>query len=102
MRAVVARPGCPPVEVDTTGELAAVQALVGGYLELLPNRGPRDGLDVFVNEEGLLRALPFNRTVRGFPVVGPVVVLASTPEGDTRGLTPDEVARALRLLEGGA
>lgn len=57
-------------EVAKKDELAQMQALVGGYVEVV--RGPR-GIEAYVNEEGTLRGLPINRRLSGLlgqPIVG--------------------------------
>lgn len=55
-------------------DLAAMQEVVGGYIELVV---PQDGVDVYVNEEGLLKSLPYNLLVSklsGRVLVGDAVV----------------------------
>lgn len=94
IRVVVARPGCEPVVASIGNNLDAMQGVVGGYIELVPV----NGLDLWVNEEGLLIGLPFNRMIGGTPMVGTILVASSNEEGDTIGLTDAQVASAMALL----
>lgn len=94
IRIVLARVGEAPVVTDIENTLEAMQATVGGYVECVRV----DDLDVWLNEDGLGLSLPFNRTVAEYPLVGPIFVAASNEDGDTLGLTDDQVRRAIALL----
>ena len=94
MTVVIARPASRPVVAQIENTLAAMQAVVGGYVECLH----MEGLDLWINEEGLAEGLPFNIEVDGVTLVGNVLVAGVTPDGDTRSLTPGEVEQALALL----
>lgn len=81
--------------------LDAMQAAVGGYIELFmqsPSRHREDvAIDFYCHEEGRLIGLDPNVGVyagRGafFSIVGPVLVTASNRDGETIGLTDDELA----------
>ncbi|PKQ16733.1 MAG: hypothetical protein CVT67_02885 [Actinobacteria bacterium HGW-Actinobacteria-7] len=85
------------VEVDNT--LQALQTAVGGYVERLPLR---DGVDMFVNEEGLLLSLPRNelatRLAEGYQVhpqqvaiVGDALVLGEVNTSGDSTDVPDWV-----------
>ena len=94
IRIVVAPVGEAPFETVIDNTLEAMQFLVGGYIEPI-----RVGdLDVWINEEGLIMNLPYNRTVEGYPITGTIFVAASNEEGDTLGLNDDQTKRAIRLL----
>lgn len=94
IRVVVAPVGQEPFETVIDNTLEAMQFLVGGYIEPI-----RVGdLDVWINEEGLLMNLPYNRTVAGQPIAGPMFIAASTEDGDTIGLDDGQVKRAIALL----
>lgn len=86
--------------------LVFLQEEVQGYIEHLDITCKGKFLDMWVNEEGLLRGLPYNALAsyivnqtwieHHVPVdepyiVGNVVITAGTPDGDNRGLTLDEV-----------
>ncbi len=89
-----------------TDNLPIMQNAVGGYVEHLDITCKGFGLDMWVNEEGLLRGLPYNALAsyivnqtwieHHVPVdepyiVGDIVISGGTPDGDSRGLTLDEV-----------
>jgi hypothetical protein len=61
------------VEMREDGGLAALQALVGGYIEPWPVRVP--GLTIYVNEDGIALGLPVFALVDGCTARGPVVVV---------------------------
>lgn len=88
--------GKPPEVVDIPAGLESLQKEVGGYIEVV---GIRNGIDAYVNEEGFLIGLPFNRVIpttfgggRLVPVAGNVVVAGHNDEGDTVSLTNEQVA----------
>lgn len=95
-------PGKAPEVAFIDKGLDALQKEVGGYIEVL---GIKSGIDAYVNEEGLLDGLPFNRFLptlwgggRLIPVVGPAVIAGHDDEGETIGLTDGQVADLLSVL----
>jgi hypothetical protein len=94
IRVVIARAGCQPIVTEIESSLSAMQKVVGGYLDCVRV----GGLDLWVNDEGLLEGLPFNRMIEGVALVGPILVAGSNEEGDTIGLTDGQVVEALDLL----
>lgn len=71
--------------------LEMLQELVGGYIEMAPAPGlTRNKIGVLVNEEGLLKKLPFNLFWGGNPIVGTVVFVRVAGE-DFAGLTDDQI-----------
>ena len=95
MKCVHAPAGADPVVVEIKGELAEIQQLVGGYLE--PVTG--DGWHAYFDEDGRMKGLPVNVRAsaflrhmgwRGQYVVGDVVFLGDTPEGEETDL-PEEI-----------
>lgn len=90
LRAIRVEPGREPVETSLSGAdtLAALQAEVGGLIELVPLS---DEVDAYVNEEGLMLRLPPNRVLMTpwapRPVVGNIIVVAHNDAGETIGLT---------------
>lgn len=92
------------MRVAESPELALIddgtlQEEVGGYIDVV---AMADGVDAFVNDEGLLDGLPFNcqlPTTRGLvPVVGDVVFAGHDGEGETISLTDAQVAHWLPIL----
>jgi len=68
-----------PLDPEEGYSLAELQAMVGGYVEVvqLPND---DGLIMIVNEEGRLKGLPENWAASGIAgrrIVGPALVCRS-------------------------
>lgn len=100
IKVVIANPGEKSEAVEINDTLEAFQKIVGGYIEILPDR-MGDGLDILINEDGRGRELPPNRIIRSFGIVGPILVTASTSEGEPRSLTDDEVALARLMLGDG-
>lgn len=71
-----------PVETDTDKQLAQLQRIVGGYIELVPYPAILDGkkAHIFVNEDGLSLGLPTNVSATGLTggihhIVGVAVVV---------------------------
>lgn len=64
---------------DDSVDLQQLQGLVGGMIELVqPQTATLRGADIWVNEEGLIHRLPFNRVASaatGVPLVGDVVIV---------------------------
>lgn len=94
--------------------LKFMQETVGGYVEHLDITCKGFGLDMWVNEEGLLKSLPYNALAsyivnqtwieHHVPVdepyiVGDIVITGGTPDGDARGLTLDEMRAIARMSE---
>lgn len=84
---------------DAEDSLGQLQRAVGGYIERVPLELQR-GIDLFVNEEGLLNGLPLNRVLTEFATQdsgwielrGDGVFAAHDGEGETVGLTEAECA----------
>ena len=61
----------------TAPTLEEAQKIVGGYVEMV--RSPTNpDIQILVNEEGLLRGLPFNESATeacGTGIVGPAIIL---------------------------
>ena len=72
IRVIVKNPGEAPEEREVPNTLAALQALVGGYIEPVPLA--RDAVSL-VNEAGKLRGLAPNVMYMGDVLVGPVVIV---------------------------
>lgn len=86
------------IPFDEGNSYGQIKDAVGGYIELapipaIPTKEPY-GIDCFVDEEGLLKYLPFNerlmtfaRPVYDLPLVGDAVFVAHDADGETVGLT---------------
>ena len=86
MKAIRKKPGCAPEIIEVENTLKALQAEVGGYIEVitLPY-----GAAIICNEEGRILGLPDNCRVRGVDFVGTVLIvgtkgdeLCDVPEAD--------------------
>ena len=102
IRAVRIEVGQEPEIVFIEKSLEALQKEVGGLIELV-SLDPK--IDAFVNEEGLLQGLPFNRYLpttygggRLIPVVGNVIIVSHDAEGDTKGLTEAQAKKLIAKL----
>ena len=104
VRIVRKKVGQPAVEAHIGSGLDPMQSEVGGLIEAVWLN--RDGLTLYCNEEGLLRGLPRNVGL-GVPLDAPLRTLwlhgdlfvgGVDAEGDSRSLTDDEVAYAMRLF----
>ncbi len=81
--------------------LTTLQFYVGGYVELV-RIAP--GIDLYVNEEAILRQMPPNRVFsthwgQNVPILGDAVLVASNDEGETVGLTPEQAAEWLEKMK---
>lgn len=96
--------------VDTLPNLAALQKVVGGYLECLTLR-ENPNVHMYLNEEGKLDGLPGNRLatelaehyIPGFAshdiICGDVVLLGSTRDGEEDHLPEDVFATVNQIRE---
>ena len=102
IRVIVCRVGeAPKVEFIEDG-LKPMQDIVGGYIERVALDGEPvsgRGVDLWLNEEGLIIGLPPNRLARqiplyrgDLPLMGNFFIAAHNSMGDTLGLTEDECA----------
>ena len=93
-------------EVELEGDggilLKTLQDAVGGWIE----RWSFSGFDMFINEEGKLRQLPFNPVAtrvsgilaHGDCIVGNAIVCAHDAEGKTVGLSDVQELELRRML----
>ena len=89
-----------PYLKETDGTLEALQNLVDGYIEPAAPVQLRDmGMEMLVNEEGLLRHLPFNENLFPFFYVGTAVLVGVDGESFT-SLTIDQLSGANAFLAG--
>ena len=101
MRAVLFEINETPMEIEYTGELSQLQSAVNGLVECVQFRIEDKYFDAWVNEEGLLRGLPENEFIsdligfafqnKEFRIVGNVLITGQSVDGETRGLSDDEM-----------
>ena len=93
LRVVIKRPGEPAQNASVLSTLEAAQAVVEGFIDVVR---VADGVDLVVNDEGLLQRLAHNFIVVGdcgpIPIVGPAFFVAVDDAGDFRSLSDDQVA----------
>ena len=85
-------------EPDTKPDLRYMQGKVGGLIEKVQTEYSGEGweLDVWGNEEGKINGMPQTVYRRdGERLHGPLLVLASDPNGDSQWLTMAEAARIM-------
>jgi len=92
---VMVKADSPEIEVfEMNNTLEALQEAVEGYIEAVT---VSDNMTMWVNEEGLLKDLPYNFTVirQTYPtlsnIVGNVVVTRVTDAGDNASLTESDI-----------
>jgi hypothetical protein len=96
---VVKKPGEEPevVRWDKITSEAHKEMIDGGWLEAI--RIPDETFDIWMDEEGKLKGLPINF---GLPwddvIVGPAFFAMIDEEGETIGLTPENILRIGRFL----
>lgn len=70
IRIFIKRPDVAVEAIEVPNTLEALQELVGGYIEAIPLF---PNIVVIVNEEGVLKGLPFNMYLSGHCLCGPVL-----------------------------
>lgn len=83
---VIVRQGERPVVGQIAGTLESMQAIVGGYIEVV-RRPELGGLDLVCNEEGMLDDLAPN----GCGILGPYFFSKGNAEGDFVSLSEVDV-----------
>ena len=72
MKIIYKAPGKNPELREIHNDLAALQQLVGGYIETVT---VAPDACIICNEEGRLMGLPYNCTICGVSFVGPVLIV---------------------------
>lgn len=88
--------GCTVVPVDIDNTLEALQAAVDGYIETVPLVA--DKAVMIVNEEGLLRGMPYNAfatLIAARNIVGPALIVGVDGEEFTD--IPTEIANSVKI-----
>lgn len=96
---VVVEPDKKPYAKMIKNDLAAMNEIVGGYIEIINLGRNNTGamIAVTVNEEGKLEGLPMNRKIVGFDIlVGNFFITAYNLEGDNISLTKQEAEFYIR------
>lgn len=76
-------------------DLAAMQEIVGGYIEMVS----LGGLDVYFNEEGRVLGLPHNRVLGGYEILGTLFVSRTDDRGESVSLTKEQAERVVQVLD---
>jgi len=92
---VKAEPGKEPESVGIENDLKPMQALVDGYIE--GHSLPGTPFMLFVNEDGRMKGLAFNRRLNGFAFCG-TMVIAKVSGSENVTMDEDEVKQAKELL----
>lgn len=90
---MVKQPGHPPFRVSCLNELKALQSLVYGYIEVLQ---VAEDLLIICNEEGKLMGLPYNCTLLGEQLAGPIVFVGV--DGEDFDSCPLTISQAKELF----
>lgn len=90
--------GAPPEVRDIDPGLESMQAVVGGYIQLVPLCG--GPLEVCCNEEGKLDELPYNRHFGDDILCGQFFVTKTGRSGNAQSLTAADVADATAYFRG--
>ena len=100
IKLVVFPVGKEPEVREIPDGLKPLQDVVGGYIDIR-HIDPL-GLDLLVNDEGLINGMPLNRIdpYLGQPLAGDFAVIGHTPGGNTRSLTDKEIERAIDFYRG--
>lgn len=110
---VTARVDAPALVQSFDGSLAAMQKLVGGYIECV-HVDVIPGVDLWINEDGIARRLPHNFDLpvnlpaeRRAPgktafhrIFGDAFFARSNDEGEMVSLTDTDVSKVMALLKG--
>jgi hypothetical protein len=83
--------GKKPVVREIATGLAAMQTIVGGYIQMVPIA---KGIDLVCDEEGLMKGYPFNRAenlVNGGCIVGNFFITRTNASGGAQSLSPKDI-----------
>lgn len=84
-----------PQEHTLENTLEAMQAAVGGYIEIV---GLEEDICILLNEEGKLEGLPPNRRLGNDILVGDFYVCGNSEEGDLTSLPEDAMERYTEMF----
>jgi len=92
--AFIKKPGVPGTVEIIDASLDSLQKIVGGYIEAVYI----DDFALVVNEEGVLKGLPYNAHVSGYDLVGTIIVMRAGDE-DFEAITPEDVPIIRAMFE---
>lgn len=92
---VKAEPGKKPESVEIDNDLKAKQELVDGFIE--GHQIPGTTFMLFVNEDGRMRGLPYNRRLNNVGFRG-VMVISKMQGSESVTMTEDDITKAKELL----
>jgi hypothetical protein len=99
IKVLVKHPGKEPEVQEMETSLDAMQAIVGGSIELVP-LSEESELDIYLNEEGKIEGLPFNIQYQPDDIiVGTLFVVRSGENGSDVSLTDEDIAFATKWLQ---
>ena len=91
MDVLIIEPEMAPRRASIDGDLASLQSLVGGLIEVVyPFEDP---VGLICNEEGKLLGLPLNRQIRDHDIIAGTFLIAGLGEEDFISLSPELSAR---------
>ena len=92
VKAIKLAVGCCPEVIEIDNSLEAMQALVGGWIEILRLN---DGLDLVMNEEGKLLGLPPNVSLFGGldVVAGDCFLIRHNTAGEAVSVTATDIKK---------
>ena len=97
MRVLIVEPMKPPREQENSGDLAAMQTIVGGLIQVVyPFEEP---IALVCNDEGKLLGLPMNRYIPEIRdvIAGTFFLCGAPPEGENfASLTEEQLQRYIR------
>lgn len=74
MKVIAKNPGEPFQEMEVDNTLEALQAFVQGYIETVTLF---TDMCIICNEEGAINGLPYNVTILGLPLYGPILLVGT-------------------------
>ncbi len=100
LRIVIKRVGEEAEITSIANDYKSMQKIVGGLIENV-NIGRNNGqiFALVVNDEGLVKKLPFNFAIEGKPIVGDVFITKYSSAGESLPLTVEEAERWRQRLD---
>jgi hypothetical protein len=97
MNALIIEPEKTPRIVDIENDLKTLQAIVGGYIEIVY---PFDDTVALVcHEEGKLISLPLNRSLEDYDIIAGTFIIVGLSEDDFCSLTPEQTEKYRQKYE---
>lgn len=91
MNALIIEPEKTPRIADIENDLKTLQAIVGGYIEIVY---PFDDTVALVcHEEGKLIGLPLNRSLEDYDIIAGTFIIVGLNEDDFCSLTPEQTEK---------